>query len=110
MTPNKLIELKKAETKAQQELELAAAKAANLQRKAKAARAAAEAARLQHKRARKAAKLARREAAAAEDRARELLRVWKKAEKRFVKAGEEGGQGQREEAVESKASSCLKAP
>ena len=82
----KLDDLKKAEAKAQQGLQLAEAKAAELQRKAKAAKAMAEQARVKHKQTRKAAKQAKRLALAAEEYAGDQLRVWEKAQKCLAKA------------------------
>jgi len=81
----KLNDLQKANDKAHRDLQLAKAKAAELQRKAKTAKAIAEQARLNQKQARKAAKQAKHLALAAEDHARDQLRVWEKAQKRLDK-------------------------
>ena len=82
----KLSNLKKAVSKARQDLQLAERKAAELRRSAKAARARAEQVRLEHRRLRKAAKQAKKLALAAEDQACERRRIWEKAEKRLAKA------------------------
>ena len=66
----KLNEFKKAAATAQQDLQLAERKAADLQRNAKAAKSKSEQARSEFKRARKSAKQAKKLAAAAEDHAR----------------------------------------
>lgn len=81
----KLNDLQKANDKAHRDLQLAKAKAAELQRKAKTAKAIAEQARLNQKQARKAAKQAKHLALAAEDHARDQLRVWEKAQKHLDK-------------------------
>jgi hypothetical protein len=82
----KLNDLQKAGAKAHRALQIAKAKAAELQRKAKTAKAIAEQARLEHKHARKAAKQTKRLALAAEEDARGQFRVWEKAQKRLAKA------------------------
>ena len=82
----KLNDLKKAATRFQEKLRIAERKAADLQRKAKAAKAGSEQTRLEHKRARKAAKQSKKLASAAEDQAREQRRVLEKARKRLAKA------------------------
>jgi len=89
----KLNDLKKAAAKAQQDLHLAARKAADLRQKAQAAKARSEQTRLEHKRARKAAKQAKKSAAAAEEQARDYCRVFEKAQKRLAKAVKKLGQG-----------------
>jgi predicted nucleic acid-binding Zn-ribbon protein len=82
----KLDELKKALAKAQEGLRVAEHDLADLQRKAKAAKAKSEHARLEHKRARKSAKQAKKLVLEAEDRAGQQCRVLAKAQKRLVKA------------------------
>jgi hypothetical protein len=82
----KLNELKKAAAKAQQDLQLAEHKAAELQRSAKAAKAKTDQARIEHKRVRKAAKQAKKLVLAAEEQAREQHRAWEKAHRRLSKA------------------------
>ena len=82
----KLNDLKKAAARAQQELQLAESKVADLQRTVKAAKANTEQVRLQFKGMRKAAKQAKKLVLAAEEQARERCRVWEKAQKRLAKA------------------------
>jgi len=89
----KLNDLKQAVAKAQQDLQTVEGKAADLRRKAKAAKANTEQTRLEYKCARKAAKQAKKLASAAEDQSREQCQVLEKAQKRLAKALKKLDQG-----------------
>jgi hypothetical protein len=81
-----LNDLKKAAARAQQDLQLAERKAADLQNAVKTAKAIAEQVRQEHKRLRKAAKQAKKRALAAEEQASKQRRLCEKAQKRLAKA------------------------
>jgi hypothetical protein len=82
----KLNDLKKAATKAQQDLQVSEQRAAELLRGFKAAKAKTEQARLDYRRLRKAGKLAKKLALEAEEKMCGQRRVWEKAQKRLAKA------------------------
>ena len=89
----KLNDLKKAAAKAQQDLQFVELKVAELQQKAKVAKAKSEQTRLMHKSARKSAKQAKKLASTAEDQARDKSRALEKSRKRLTKALKKLGQG-----------------